>query len=478
VTYKVIPEDAHIEGLEAFFLPSHGADNDVVRSNSLFIYQNCTIIMDWGVERAAWFELILPPPSSSASSMVATITASISEYDAPYPGKTRPLTKYGEHTYRLETNPELYEGVRFSFLHVEFLADESDQVVPVEVQDISLVAKVKPVSYTGQFRSSNDELTQAWYTGAYGVRLNMEENNINSVLMERGDRVAIQGDGHPTMDTALVAFLESFSLVRSVLNQTDSSHKHVVDDSIMAYPMYWCLSAMDYFMASGDFDFFREQLAPGISILLDRRIDDFLTPDLDITWFGWDDRVGNGWCFHGKNDTCTREAKLAFAALVIRVCNDFAHTLTMAGIFPEMVSKYQQAATSMRQRLRQVPEYPMGFGVHAAANVLNAVGIATQNETDYWMSSTLNDPVTICSFSQFNQYWILQAFGNVGTSDGMEHAIGSIKLCWGPMMKLGKGCFWEISSPEWLSFMKDGEQTPHLVRYELTMERIFFLCAV
>jgi hypothetical protein len=24
-----------------------------------------------------------------------------------------------------------------------------------------------------------------------------------------------------------------------------------------------------------------------------------------------------------------------------------------------------------------------------------------------------------------------------------------VKLCWAPMTKLGKGCFWELFSPEW-----------------------------
>ena len=33
------------------------------------------------------------------------------------------------------------------------------------------------------------------------------------------------------------------------------------------------------------------------------------------------------------------------------------------------------------------------------------------------------------------RYWILQALGNLGQ---MEFAVASIKLCWGPMLALGK----------------------------------------
>jgi len=48
----------------------------------------------------------------------------------------------------------------------------------------------------------------------------------------------------------------------------------------------------------------------------------------------------------------------------------------------------------------------------------------------------------------------------------MEHALKSIDLCWGPMMELSTGgCFWELSSPEWLHLMKEGDQAPHLPSY-------------
>jgi hypothetical protein len=503
-----------VEGADKFFAPSNPSDRihrrlytaidrpnhpgvgrDGTSSASLKIYQNCTIILDWGVERAAWMELLSPSQNfdyigtnrkattqqhtsnleRSNHSTRIQVLASISEFNQPYPDKTFPLTQYGNYTYRLETNTELYEGVRFSFLQFIFPTfvdgdgdkdgnggDNNDPFV--EITDLSLVSKIKPVNYVGSFSSSDPILTQAWYTGAYGVRLNMEENDLNSVLVERGDRVAIQGDGHPTIDAALVAFAP-YSLIRNVLNQTDSSHKHVVDDAIMAYPLYWCLSAIDYFMASADSDLFVTQLAPDIMILLDKRIDDFLDPHLDITWFGWDDRLGNGWCFHSKNnDTCTSEALWSFAGLVIRVCKDLIRALKAANMSEVAIQKYEKATLSMTLKLRNLTTYPDGFGVHAAANAINA-GISTVEETDQWLKTTLNDAVTICSFSQFNQYWILQSFGNIGTALGMEYALASIKLCWGPMLELGRGCFWEISSPEWLRFMKDGDQAPHLPSY-------------
>jgi len=412
-------------------------------------------MLDWGVERAAWLELISPNNILPNNTNHIGVQAAISEFNLPYPGKTKSLVRYGNHTYRLETNKHLHEGIRFTWLYFDL---PEDNTVSVQISNISLVAKIKPTNYSGYFRSSSETLTKTWYTGAYGVRLNMEENNFNTVLVERGDRVPIQGDGHPTVAAALVAF-SSYRLVKEELDQTDSGDHQVVDNGIMAYPLYWCLSAMDYFMESGDIDTF-SIYAKHIMKILDPRINDFLTPDLDIQWFGWDDRLGNGWCFHANGDRCPKEAHFALAGLVVRVCKDFARVLYLASM-PFASQKYQKSAQHLGRRFVSIQQWPSGFGIHSATNAINA-GIPNSNEIEYWMKSILNDRVNICSFSQFNQYWILQALGNAGR---MEHALASIELCWGTPLKLGRGCFWENSSPEWLSFMKDGDAAPGLQSY-------------
>ena len=41
-----------------------------------------------------------------------------------------------------------------------------------------------------------------------------------------------------------------------------------------------------------------------------------------------------------------------------------------------------------------------------------------------------------------------------------NQAAAFIKLCWAPMLKLGKGCFWELFSPEWGAWMEDGDKAP------------------
>jgi hypothetical protein len=211
-----------------------GADSLVATPNA----SNCSfvdyghVMLDFGVERAAWFELESPDLAAAlAAGGGAVAKASLSEYAEPWAGKTMPLVAYENNVFRLETNtPELYEGLRFAWIFYEppekgpAAAAAAVAARPWTVTAVRAVAQVKPVNYTASFAGggvaagadadadgaaadSNASLLEAiWYTGAYGSRLNMHEQYFGSILMERGDRVAIQGDGHPTMDAALAAF--------------------------------------------------------------------------------------------------------------------------------------------------------------------------------------------------------------------------------------------------------------------------------
>ena len=92
-----------------------------------------------------------------------------SRYNEPWQvrAKVKPLTNYAGGVYRLETNDQLYEGVRFVWLIVD-PGTESFHITGLRLQ-----AMVKPVNYTGSFHSTDTELSGCWYSGAYGSRLNM-----------------------------------------------------------------------------------------------------------------------------------------------------------------------------------------------------------------------------------------------------------------------------------------------------------------
>ena len=99
----------------------------------------------------------------------------------------------------------------------------------------------------------------------------------------------------------------------------------VVDDGLMTYPMYWASSVNDWYWASGDTEGFL-RLAPDMGRIIDNAVEKFLQPGLAVAFFGWDDRIANGFC-----GSCNLEVQLGFAALTIRACGDFAASLAHAG---------------------------------------------------------------------------------------------------------------------------------------------------
>lgn len=121
----------------------------------------------------------------------------------------------------------------------------------------------------------------------------MHEEYFGSILMDRGDRVSIQGDGHPTMAAALAAFAspELHRLVHVMLRATDSGCAgcKVIDSGIMSYPVLWTMSAHDWLWSSGDGVTYLADFADDIATILDDDVKSFLT-NPDISLQGWDDR--------------------------------------------------------------------------------------------------------------------------------------------------------------------------------------------
>lgn len=408
--------------------------------------------LDFGFEHAAWFEFA----STDLGGGALSVRAAISEYNEPWQvrAKLRPVSRYADGVYRLQTNDQLYEGVRFVWIF-------SNATKPWTLTKLRLVAQSKPTNYTGSFDASDEVLSRSWYSGAYGSRLNMMPYGFNSILIERGDRVSIQGDGHPAMAAALAAFGSptTYDLVWTMLNATNSGFVHghpVVDSGLKTYPLCWCSSVFDWYWSSGDTVRFL-QLAPDVGSIIDRAVAEFLRPNLAVGFVGWDDRVANGFC-----GSCNMEAQLVQAAFTVRVCVDFAAALAQAS-HPN-ASRYERSAHTLAARLRARPamrqlgaKWYTDYGTHAAAYLIDAKVVATAEEHDALFEQALSDAVTICSWSNFNTYWILQALGNLGR---MDYAAAAVKLCWGEILKLGTGCFWEISSPEWAQWMVDGDKAP------------------
>ncbi|HKG08879.1 MAG TPA: hypothetical protein VKB19_20580, partial [Pedobacter sp.] len=115
------------------------------------------IRFDFGQNNAGWVEFDSPDLNGQVEVTISEYNDT-PNYPAIYPAKTMRPKKYG-NTYRLELNPELYEGVQFAWIHVRSFSKRW------HINAVRLVCQTKPVNYRGSFSCSDTTLTRIWYTG-------------------------------------------------------------------------------------------------------------------------------------------------------------------------------------------------------------------------------------------------------------------------------------------------------------------------
>ncbi|HSY20301.1 MAG TPA: alpha-L-rhamnosidase C-terminal domain-containing protein [Candidatus Acidoferrales bacterium] len=386
-----------------------------------------SIQMDFGREDAAWLEIDSPDlPDTNA------VTMSISEYDQPeitmygsaHNVKTLVPTKYG-NTYRLELNSQLYEGVRFGWIHVNAFTS------PWHITGIRLVCQTKPANYNGSFSCSDDMLTRIWYVGAYTVKLNLLANSFGAVLVDRGDRISWTGDAHCAQAASLAAF-GNVDFVRTNLVNTAND-----DNGIASYSIYWVMSLVDYYDYTGDASLLDAYVTNAMTKLDHAYAIYGTSPNLGF--YGWDERLGAGF----QNANCP-ESQNAYKMLSIRAWKGFADAMGTYGR-ADLQAKYNGYANEKLAALRQNPGWYQGFGLHACADAVDT-GLLNDPEKSAIFAQQFTNKVNRISYSPFNQYFVIQAFAGM---DKYDDALSSIYDLWGSEITYGGTTFFELSHPAW-----------------------------
>eukprot|EP00051_Salpingoeca_urceolata_P007666 m.99502 g.99502 ORF g.99502 m.99502 type:complete len:904 (-) comp15337_c0_seq2:214-2925(-) len=406
-----------------------------------------TLVVDFGRESAAWLELQSPDLGSAGR-----IALSVSEYNEPgiynkgptHPNKTAVPVAYGDGWYRLELNKELYEGVRFGFVHV--LPEPWGQLW--HITQLRIVSQVLPTNYKGSFNSSDSLLNTIWYTAAYTVKLNLLPSGFGAVLVDRGDRISWTGDAHTAQACALSAF-GNYDLIRLNLNRTACT---TCSNGIASYAMYFVHSVIDYFLATGDETTLRAY-QPVVAAKLAVAVGKW-NCSASLRFYGSDDRIGADFEYPSAP-----ESQNAFAMLVIRTLRRWAAAVTAcrscshAGV-PDFVI----TATNLTARARSSgAHWHDTYGLHAAAGAILA-NVTTPTEKEILFQREFTNPVNICSFSLFNMYFVIQA---MEASGHRAEALQAIARCWGAPLVLGATSFWETSSPEWTRFLQPHDAIPN-----------------
>jgi hypothetical protein len=392
---------------------------------------NGSLRLDLGVECAAWIEF-------DSSDCSAKVTMSVSEYNEPGVDKTREPKRYG-NTYRLELNDELYEGVRFAWIHVQQCGQ------PWHITGIRAICQVKPTNYEGSFSCSDPQLTRAWYASAYGVKVALCKDYFGSILMDRGDRMSWTGDAHPAQAAALVAFGNRDFVAKNLENTSKQ------DNGIRSYSLYWVLSLLDYYRYSGDEANLRHHLANACA-KLDAAWADF-GKELPLRFYGWDERLCAG--FEIWFRSCP-EAQRAYRMLAIRSWREFA--VAMQGIGrSDLAGRYLGYAQAKIAELTKEVAWHARYGVHAAADAVNT-GLLDALAEEAIFQQELSDRVNRLSLSPFNEYFILQAMAKIGRYD---EALCTVRDMWGGMLECGGTTTFEVYRPSWNQILAPNDAVPN-----------------
>ena len=186
--------------------------------------------------------------------------------------------------------------------------------------------------------------------------------------------------------TALAAFGNyAFVLQNLARSATDCN-------GIESYCVYWCLSLIDYYEASGD-KASLAQYTPNVADKLEHAYAVFDDLRTGLTFFGWDDRLGSGFM-----NASYMETQWDFRFLVLRAWSDWAATMSVAGnaTAAEHFRGYVLEKSAWLRAQLGGDLWPSQLGTHAAAEAVNAPGFALPPRS---LRSSQHSSTTLCTFA-------------------------------------------------------------------------------
>ena len=427
------------------------------------VHGNGSVRITFGAEFAGWIELEAADLPAGAS-----LWLGVSEDNQPHTSKLlQPHAHAGEDgrpngtvVYRLETNRLVYEGVRFGFVFVNTPAGSTWHITRIRGVGQSL-----PVVYASSFDALDDsELTRVWWTGAYCPKLNMagpplpgarapSTLMLNAVLVDRGDRIGWTGDDH----VAQGAILTAFGAARHEFVRQSLWNTHNDSNAIPAFSLMWCLSVVDYFLASADGGTLRSYaLNVDAKVAYAASIEGsasqwgaagpWVAPSL--AFVGWDERLGAGF----EYGSWSNESQRVFSMLTARTAREFARALRLLNatdLLP-LAARHEQ----IYKRIAAATPSPLaGFGMHATSEAILA-SIVPPHDYAALLAAHFERPAQLCSLAPYNNYFVLRALGKLS----LPRAVEMVRLCWGGQLALGATTFWEVcispSSPAFSAFTR------------------------
>jgi hypothetical protein len=383
-----------------------------------------TIRVDFGNENAGWFEIDSPDCPGD-------VRLSISEYNQPeytnIGNKTVAPERIG-NTWRAKFNKELYEGVRFAFIHVDRITK------PWHITGVRLVCQIKPANYEGSFTCSDPLLERIWYMSAYSVKLCNLKDFTTPILIERSDRFLWNGlDFYVCNSANLIAF-DNRDFVRRQIARVHAPPG--VNCGIFSFELHDILNICDYYRSTGDASLVRECMPVAVP-KLDRAQQRWTayTDNGCAGFMGWDERLGGF-------ERVTLFNRWNYRLLCIRAWRTWAGVMDRLGETAAR-DRYHGFAEARIHELRQDPRWYLQLDVHGCAEAVQA-GFCSPDEVRAMAAGEFSDRVNRVSYSQANTGLIVEGMARAGLYD--EAAV-TLEDQWGAALRYGGTTTFEMFHP-------------------------------
>jgi hypothetical protein len=292
----------------------------------------------------------------------------------------------------------------------------------LRLESVRAVSLMRPLTYHGAFRCSDDRLNTIWATAARTLHLCCQDYIWDGI---KRDRLVWMGDLHPELMTLMAVFGPQAVVNRSLdyMRQTTPADQWM--NGMPSYTLWWVRCQHDWFHYTGDLAYLTEQHAYLRAVL--ERLAAFI---------GADDRCAMpGGFLDWPTQHNARAVAAGMHALMLMTFDDGAR---LAVALKDAALAAQCRASAARLRTQT----PAPEGSKQAAALLVLAGLAEAKT----MNATVLAADGVKGMSTFYGYYMLEARAKAGDLQG---ALDALRTYWGGMLDLGATSFWEDFNPDW-----------------------------
>ncbi len=202
----------------------------------------------------------------------------------------------------------------------------------------------------------------------------------------------MSGNAYIAQGASLTAFSNAAFVKQNLDRNAENSN------GIETYALYWVLSLLDYWKFTGDNSSLIGYIS-NVDAKLEHAYSLYPNPQ-ELSFVGWADSLGSGF-FNGS----TVESQWLYRFLSIRTWAAWADAMESVGQTAN-ATHYRGYADAAIAALRAQPDQPWyaPLGLHSAGEA-TLTGYLNPTELGYISSNLFNDSTTICSLSNFNQFY-------------------------------------------------------------------------